>query len=141
MLTAGGASSAATRIARTPSWAECGTRIDARPWLAPMSLRGTVARTSGSARIYLADHGAECSVAAHCGDSVAGHVVGDAVSDPRRVYITDVETVAFQVRSTVRDDNPPSVYVDHLRVQRQDIVTNGGCASYLGSGVDHGPSK
>ena len=49
----------------------------------------------------MADHGAECPVAAHRGDSVAGDVVGDAVSHPRRVELTDVETVGFQVCSII----------------------------------------
>src|SRR6476619_3370105 len=66
--------------------------------------------------LYLGDYRAERAVAAHRCDLVAGHVVGDTVSDTRSVLVLSVDAVAFQVCGVIRDDDPPCLHVGHLRM-------------------------
>jgi hypothetical protein len=78
-------------------------------------------RSSGSvlkpvSGLYLVDYRAERAVAAHRCDSVAGHVLGDTVSDPRSVFVLSVDAVAFQVCGVIRDNDPPCMHIGHLRM-------------------------
>jgi hypothetical protein len=71
-------------------------------------------------------HRSDWTIAAHGCNSIVDDVIRNAVTNPATGPGGRPETVAFEIRVPLRDDNPPRSGVNHVVVQAHNEVAHRG---------------